>query len=136
MNNNPKILREFFTLFKSVVDESHIPTRVIFNIDEKGFLLSLAKSSEIIVYSSKKYYFVTQNASGETVTVLEAVSATGFATPPMIIYKGPIINGAGIKIAILFQKIGDSQCHQKDGQIIHCLLVGSSSVSIFQHVIS
>lgn len=88
MNNNPKILQEFFALYKSVLEEFGITTNRTFNMDEKGFLLGLAKSSKIIIHSSKKYRFVTQDGNRETVTVLEAVSAAGFVCPPMVIFKG------------------------------------------------
>jgi hypothetical protein len=89
MNNNPKILREFFELLKSVVEKYNITSDRTFNMDEKGFLLGYAQSAKVIVHSSKKSYrFVTQDGNRELVTVWEGVSAAGFVCPPLIIYKG------------------------------------------------
>lgn len=56
MNNNPKILWEFFELLKSVVEKYNITSDRTFNMNEKGFLLSYAQSAKVIVHSSKKSY--------------------------------------------------------------------------------
>ncbi|KAI5839382.1 hypothetical protein DFP73DRAFT_598657 [Morchella snyderi] len=86
--NNPKILRVFFELWKSVVEKYNITSDRKFNMDEKGFKLDYAQSTRVIVHLSKKSCrFVTQDGNWELVTLLEGVRAAGFVCPPLIIHK-------------------------------------------------
>jgi len=45
LNNDPKIIREYFRVLKEVIDELKIKPQNIYNMDEKGFLLVLIQHS-------------------------------------------------------------------------------------------
>ena len=89
LNNNPRIIREYFQVLKTAIDEFKIKPQNIYNMDEKGFLLGLIQRSvRVIVKASEQTAFLRQPGQRETITVIEAVGAFGQEIPPMIIMKG------------------------------------------------
>lgn len=59
-----------------------------YNMDQKGFLMGRSARVKVICRRGKKRNFKTQDGVRELITVIETVSAGGFALPPFIIYKG------------------------------------------------
>jgi len=89
MNNNPVILRDFFTILDKVIKEFKIGPHNIYNMDEKGFLIGLIQRSlRVIEKSDEKAAFLRQPGSRETVTVIEAVGIFAQDIPPIVIMKG------------------------------------------------
>jgi len=89
LNNDPRIIREYFRILKEVIAEFKIKPENIYNMDEKGFLLGLIQRSvRVVVNSSDKTAFLRQPGQRETITVIETVGVFGQNVPPMIIMKG------------------------------------------------
>ena len=67
----------------------------IYNFDETGFAMGLTATAKVITRS--EYYgrrSVLQPGNREWVTAIESISASGWALPPTIIFKGKLCNHA------------------------------------------
>jgi len=89
LNNDSKIIQEYFQVLKEAIDEFKIKPQNTYNMDQKGFLLGLIQRSvRVVVKASEKTAFLQQSGQREMITVIEAVGAFGQEIPPMIIMKG------------------------------------------------
>jgi len=87
--NDPVTILEYFQLVKDTIQKYKIKGKLIFNMDEKGFLIGLIrKSMKVIISSSEKNAFLRQPGNRQTVTVVEAIGTGGQDIPPMVILKG------------------------------------------------
>jgi hypothetical protein len=67
----------------------------IYNFDETGFAMGLTSTAKVITRS--EYYGrrpVLQPGNREWVTTIKSISASGWALPPTIIFKGKLFNQA------------------------------------------
>jgi hypothetical protein len=87
--NDPNTITEYFQLVADTISKYQIKSNLIFNMDEKGFLIGLIrKSMKVIISSREKNAFLRQPGNRQTITVIEAIG-TGFQdVPPMVILKG------------------------------------------------
>jgi hypothetical protein len=60
----------------------------IYNMDEKGIQMGVGKRSLVLVDRDQKLVQQLEDGDRELVTVIEAVSADGFALLPSVIFKG------------------------------------------------
>ena len=60
----------------------------LYNVDEKGFMMGVAKRCKVICCRRRRVPRLTQDGSREWVTVVETVSGDGRVLRPMIINKG------------------------------------------------
>ncbi|KAJ6020072.1 hypothetical protein N7499_003031 [Penicillium canescens] len=79
------VVERWFQDYKQVVTEHGICQQDIYNFDETGFQIGVGRDQFIITRHPKKKLFNGSITNRESVTVLEAVSADGFACPPLII---------------------------------------------------
>lgn len=59
-----------------------------YNMDEKGFMMGVAKRCKVICKKRRRNPRLTHDGSRVWVTVIEAISGDGRTLPPMIINKG------------------------------------------------
>ena len=67
----------------------------IYNFNKTGFAIGLTATAKVVTRS--EYYggrSVLQLGNREWVTAIESISASGWALPPIIIFKGKLYNYA------------------------------------------
>jgi hypothetical protein len=87
-NEDPKILREWFKTVQSVINKNGIQSDDIYNFDETGFAMGLISAQKVVTraeYHGRRA--ILQPGNREWVTVIESISAAGFALQPCIIFK-------------------------------------------------
>lgn len=66
-----------------------IPDEDVYNFDETGFQMGVIGTAKVVTGSQRAgKALVTQPGNREWVTVVEAINASGWALPPMIIFAG------------------------------------------------
>jgi hypothetical protein len=83
-------IQEFFSRLGSP-ELSAIPPEHRWNFDEIGGQIGLGDSPWVIGPGALKEIFSLDTSRGEWVTSLEAISATGEALPPLVIFKGKAV---------------------------------------------
>lgn len=71
--------------YERIVTEHGICQQDIYNIDETGYQIGVGRDRFIITRHPKKKLFNGSVTNWESITVLEAVSADGFACSPLIV---------------------------------------------------
>jgi hypothetical protein len=79
------VVERWFEDYKRFVRENGILPEDIYNFDETGFQTGVGRDQFIITREPKKKMFNGSVTNRESVTILEAVSADGFAYPLLII---------------------------------------------------
>lgn len=90
-NEDPKIITEWFTRVEKAISENGIVLEDIYNFDETGFAMGLISTARVVTrseYYGKKH--VLQPGNREWVTAIECISASGWALPPCLIFKGKV----------------------------------------------
>ena len=88
--NNPLTIKDHFRKLAALIRTHNIKPNAISNVDEKGFLLGQTAKAKVIGRRGKKNPYVKQHGSREMVTLIEAVTASGFVYPPFLITKGKV----------------------------------------------
>lgn len=86
---NPKVILEWYNMLEDVIKESGVVFQDIFNMDETGFLLGKGKDQLCITRKKRAQYFGLP-VNRESATVIEAISAAGYAIAPFIILCGVV----------------------------------------------
>jgi hypothetical protein len=92
-NNDPDICIQWFQFFRQTFLRFHIRHRNMYNFDEKGVLLGIAKTAKVIL-SAKDYRTrafrksVKQPGNRDSVSLIEGFCADGTVLPPFLIWKG------------------------------------------------
>lgn len=84
---NKTQVTEFFDILKDLTEQYHIKPHNIYNMDEKGLQLGVGKRAKVLVDRDQKSVQQLENGNRELVTVIEVVSADGFALRPSVIFK-------------------------------------------------
>jgi hypothetical protein len=85
----PETFKEWFDRFRENFDKYKPTPRNIYNIDETGFTLEDSEKAYVIIDKRLESTGRRVKAKkGELLTSIECASATGYAIPPMVIYKG------------------------------------------------
>jgi hypothetical protein len=86
--SNKDIIKHYFNEFNTAKETKKVKDSNIWNMDEKGFLIGVAKSAKVITRRGRRNPKITMDGNRELVTVLEAVSAGCEVLPPCIVWKG------------------------------------------------
>jgi hypothetical protein len=92
-NEDPKIIQAWFDLVQRTILQYGITPSDIYNFDETGFAMGQTSSAKVITRAD--YYGkrgLLQPGNREWVTVIECISAAGYALPPYIIFKHKSLN--------------------------------------------
>ena len=85
------IIRGWFDLYSQLKAEFNIQDKDIYNIDEKGFIISIIAKLKVIIL---KYEFgskhITQCGNRDWVSLIECVSIDGRVLKPWIIFKAKL----------------------------------------------
>ena len=79
---DPTIIANWFKLFKRTVSTYNVYTDDIYNIDEKGAMISIISKCKVIVSQDKRKQYITQYSSREWVSLIECISTAGQLLPP------------------------------------------------------
>ena len=92
---NPKVIQAWFNTVRATIEQYGILPDDIYNFDETGFAMGLCAHQKVITKSeSCGRRPVLQPGNREWVTALESISASGWALPPTLIFKGKQYNQA------------------------------------------
>ena len=79
----------WFRLVKNTRAKYGIPDENVYNFDETGFQMGVISTAKVVTGSQRAgKAFTTQSGNREWVTVVEAINASGWALPPMVIFAG------------------------------------------------
>jgi hypothetical protein len=74
---------------QAIKDDNHpIQRENVWNFDETGFRIGCLRGSIVSVRSTTKVVYLADSDNRESITVMEAISAAGKSSPPMIIMAG------------------------------------------------
>lgn len=88
---DPKVIRQWFTTVQDAITTYGILSEDIYNFDETSFAMGLTTTARVITRA--EYYgrrSVLQPGNRTWVTAIESISASGWALPPTIIFKGKV----------------------------------------------
>ena len=78
-------MAKWFEDYQAAIERYGIQPTDIYNFDETGFQIGVGRDQYIITREPKKKIVSGSVTNCESVTVVEAVTATGYTTPPLII---------------------------------------------------
>jgi hypothetical protein len=88
---DPIQINAWFRLVEETIQKYGIVPEDIYNFDETGFAMGIAATSRVVTSSDQRNRpNQVQPGNREWVTAIEAINATGWALPPMIIFKGKL----------------------------------------------
>ena len=83
-----EVFQRWFDLYHSLKIRYGILDEDTYNMDEKGFIIGVAGSVEVIISKYEKQVFVTQSGNQEWISLIEAISAgSGQKLPLWVIFK-------------------------------------------------
>ena len=89
----PEIFQQWFDKFQMHFEKYQPSTSDIYNIDETGFVLGDGEKRYAILDKRLGIGSTAKAKKGESLIVIECVSAIGASISPMIIYKGKHLQG-------------------------------------------
>jgi DDE superfamily endonuclease/Tc5 transposase DNA-binding domain len=92
--HDPVLLAEWFEKYDAVVKEEGIAEGDRYNMDETGFFAGMARKTLVIVPKGERAAYLKDPNNRDWITAVEAISADGYAPPPLIILKGSIHQAA------------------------------------------
>jgi hypothetical protein len=92
---NPKVIQAWFNTVQATIKQYRILPDNIYNFDKTGFAMGLCTQQKVITKSeSCGRRPVLQPGNCEWVTAIKSISASGWALPPTLIFKGKQYNQA------------------------------------------
>ncbi|SLM33415.1 conserved hypothetical protein [Lasallia pustulata] len=92
---DPKAISDWFRLVENTRAKYGIPDEDVYNFDETGFQMGVIGTAKVVTGSQRAgKALVTQPGNREWVTAVEAINASGWALPPMIIFAGKMHQAA------------------------------------------
>lgn len=88
--NNPVTIVDHFRKLGKIVRDEDIDADAITNVDEKGMIMGYSAKTKVITQRGKKNPFVKQHGAREMITLVEAVTASGYVFPTFMITKGKV----------------------------------------------
>jgi hypothetical protein len=85
-----KMITTWFNFLQSTIIKYGIHEEDIYNFDETGFALGLTATAKVVTRTSYGRRSLLQPGNREWVTTIEAISASGYALPPCVIFKGKV----------------------------------------------
>lgn len=88
--SNPKIIMNHFQQLGGLIRKFNIPPDMMFNMDEKGFMMGRSDRCKVICGRRGRGMTgkLAQDGNRELVTVIETICGNGTVLPPLVIYKG------------------------------------------------
>ncbi len=88
-SEDPKIIKEWFELYKSTILRYGVLENDVYNFDETGFQMGVTRKGVVITGAEDNSKAKSlQPGNREWATVIEAVSGAGETVPPYIIFSG------------------------------------------------
>ena len=87
-------IEEWFASFKATCDEEGILPSNIWNMDETGLRIGIAKHQFVLTEFPKRRITLPNAGNRESVTIIEAISAGGESIPAMLILSGKTHNAS------------------------------------------
>lgn len=87
----PDLLRDWLLRTYRKIDELGVDLDDLWNMDETGFQIGMARNQWILTRNQKREFFVASETDRETCTIIECVSSTGSTISPLLILKGKTI---------------------------------------------
>jgi hypothetical protein len=88
---DPAIIEAWFRLVYNTIAKYGIVAEDIYNFDETGFAMGIASTSRVVTSSDRRGKPPQlQPGDREWVTAIEAINASGWYLPPMVIFKGKV----------------------------------------------
>lgn len=91
LNEDPKLLRQWFSTVQRTINEKGIQPEDIYNFDKTGFAMGLISAQKVVTRA--EYYgrrSILQPGNREWVTAIEAICADGYSLPLCIIFQGKV----------------------------------------------
>jgi hypothetical protein len=88
--SDPHTIQTHFRRLAKLMRDEKFEPNAISNVDEKGFVMGVAKRTKVITKRGKKNPRSKQDGKREFITALETVSADGFVFPSFLIAKGAV----------------------------------------------
>ena len=86
--NHPGPIKDYFKKLQAVIAKYRIQDENMWNIDEKGFILSKVNRAKVMVRAGRQPTRTTHDGTRELITVIEACRAKQGMLPPMVVFKG------------------------------------------------
>lgn len=86
--NNPATIRAWFSLYIKTKEHYNISDNCVYNMDEKGFAMGVAKGAKYVCHRAIHETFVTAPGNKEWVSVIACIGMSGQWLSPYIIFKG------------------------------------------------
>jgi hypothetical protein len=91
LQEDPEVIGAWFTLVGETMAKYGVHEDDVHNFDETGFQMGVIGSIKVVTGSERRTRpQLVQPGDREWVTVIQAICAAGYATPPFIIYKGRV----------------------------------------------
>ena len=92
---DPKAISNWFRLVENTRAKYGIPDEDVYNFDETGFQIGVIGTAKVVTGSQRAgKALAIQPGNREWVTAVEAINASGWALPPIIIFAGKIYQAA------------------------------------------
>ncbi len=88
--HDPVIVREFFAELDDTLKSYGISLSDIYNMDETGFMIGMAKDQVVILLDPKRPTYLASSTNKDYVTVVECVSGDGNVLPPFVALPGQV----------------------------------------------
>ena len=85
---NPTIVKDFQRKLSDLVTGKNIPSRNIYNMDEKGIVCGGREQTKVFVSRGQRHAVKIGQNERDTTTIIECVCADGSYISPMVIFKG------------------------------------------------
>ncbi|KAF2741722.1 DDE-domain-containing protein, partial [Sporormia fimetaria CBS 119925] len=92
LNEDPRVISPWFSLIQSVKEKYGIQDEDTYNFDETGLMMGQIKAQMVFTGSEKRNAPKRiQPGNREWVTVIQGISAAGWAIPPFVIFAGKVL---------------------------------------------
>lgn len=87
---SPEVIREWFELVRRTIEKYNIAWEDVYNFDETGYRMGMIQAAKVVTGTDKTFRrkALEPDDNAEWVSVIEGIYSSGWALPPMIIFKG------------------------------------------------
>jgi hypothetical protein len=84
---DPDIFKDWFELYKAMVQKYSVKPQNRYNMDEKGIMMGFIGKVKVIISKYEKKVYMVQPRNREWVSLIECISLDGRRTRPWVIFK-------------------------------------------------
>lgn len=88
---DPEVIGAWFILVRNTIAKYGILEEDIYNFDETGFQMGVISTAKVVTAADKARTVSIQPGNRGWVTVIESINSTGWVLPPLIIFKGKLL---------------------------------------------